>query len=268
MRVEDLDPSTRSGDHEAGQLGDLRRLGVDWDGDIVRQSDRFDLYHEALRQLIAQGKTYECYCSRREVREAVMAAHSPQSHYPGTCRDLSVTERARREASGRPAAIRFRGDGSVISFDDRIAGPSSAAVDDVVLRRNDGTPAYNLAVVVDDADQGIEEVVRGDDLLASTPAQIAVGRALGLRECSYAHVPLAYGPTGDRLAKRDGAVTLADLATAGLDTSDVARRLLDSIFGSEGPSTLAEARGAFVVDEVDWLPWNLTASELDMGGQP
>ncbi|MDG2262143.1 MAG: glutamate--tRNA ligase family protein, partial [Actinomycetota bacterium] len=248
--------------HQHGQLTDLANLGVEWDGDIEHQSDRFDLYHHCLERLVEQGQTYECFCSRREVRDAAIAAHGPTSHYPGTCRDLTSAQHADHRRAGRPAAIRFRGDDHPIGFDDRIAGPSSTLIDDVVLRRNDGTPAYNLAVVADDADQGIEEVVRGDDLLPSTPAQIAVGRALGFTDRAYAHVPLAYGPSGDRLAKRDGAVTLDDLEALGVSAETVTRQILESIFGPEAPRNLSEAASAFSPDDIEWAPWNLTAHQV------
>ena len=134
----------------------------------------------------------------------------PDGAYPGTCRDLRPDERRRREADGRRPALRLRAQVASVGFVDRLAGPYDALVDDLVLRRNDGVPAYNLAVVVDDAAQGVEEVVRGDDLLSSTPRQIHLAHLLDLPVPSYAHVPLVLGPEGRRLAKRDGAVTLAE----------------------------------------------------------
>jgi glutamyl-tRNA synthetase len=233
VRMEDLDRTTSSRAHEAAQLRDLAALGLDWDPPVVRQSERFDRYREAIARLTAAGLTYPCYCTRREIREASSAPHGDgpggpaagaDGRYPGTCRELTAGQRAAREAEGRPPAIRLRTDGPVVGFTDRLHGPVRGVVDDVVLARNDGVPAYNLAVVVDDAQQGVEEVVRGDDLLTSTPRQIHLARLLDLPVPRYAHVPLVLGADGTRLAKRHGAVTLADVG------ADAARlRIADSL---------------------------------------
>ena len=137
----------------------------------------------------------------------------PEGAYPGTCRDLTAAERAAREAEGRRAAVAGAGRrGASSSSTTAGTAGSRAIVDDFVVRRADGAPAYQVAVVVDDHDQGVEEVVRGDDLLDTTPRQVWLARMLGLRVPAYAHVPLVLGPDGERLAKRHGAVTLADLA--------------------------------------------------------
>jgi glutamyl-tRNA synthetase len=212
VRVEDLDRSRVRPGIEEAQLSDLRSLGLDWDGPVVRQSERMELYEEAIAGLDAGGLLYPCYCTRAEIRAASSAPHGiPASdRYPGTCRELTVAQRAGREAPGRPPALRVRSEGARIVFDDRLLGRFEEAVDDFVVRRNDGTPAYQLAVVVDDAAQGIGEVVRGADLTDSTPRQILLARLLGLPEPRYAHVPLVLGPDGRRLAKRHGAVTLSE----------------------------------------------------------
>ncbi|HEU5152423.1 MAG TPA: tRNA glutamyl-Q(34) synthetase GluQRS [Iamia sp.] len=228
LRVEDLDPSSRPG-HEAGQLADLEALGLDWDGPVVRQSERRDLYEDALDRLVAAGLTYPCYCTRREIREAVRAPHTPPDAYPGTCRRLTEAERRARRAEGRPPALRLRSPGVEVEAVDALHGPVRGVVDDVVLRRNDGLPAYNLVVVVDDAAQGVEEVVRGDDLLPSTPRQVHLARVLGLAVPAHLHVPLVLGPDGARLAKRHGAVTLADATAAGVAPAEVRRRLAASV---------------------------------------
>lgn len=213
VRIEDLDPQRSRREHEATQLADLTAIGLDWDGPILRQSERRGRHDEAIRRLAAEGRVYECWCTRAEIREAASAAHGelPEGAYPGTCKHLSAKERAEKERSGRTPALRLEAPSAPVSFDDRIHGAVEAQVDDFTLRRNDGTPAYNLAVAIDDADQEVTEVVRGDDLLDSTPRQILVARLLGLDEPSYAHVPLVLGPDGQRMAKRHGAVTLADL---------------------------------------------------------
>lgn len=235
LRVEDLDRVASAPAHEASQQRDLRAIGIDWDGPVLRQSERFPVYEEALARLTAAGATYECYCTRREIRDAVAAPHGTELVYPGTCRDLSPDERHRRCAE-RPPAIRFRGEGTV-TFDDAVAGRFTGAVSDVVLRRNDGAPAYNLAVVVDDAATGVDHVVRGDDLLSSTPAQIAVQEALGLPRPEYVHIPLVVGPDGQRLAKRDGALTLDDLDSAGIAAARVRGALTRSL-GIDCPDEL------------------------------
>jgi len=212
VRVEDLDGSRVRPGVEEAQLADLRALGLDWDGPVVRQSDRMSLYEEAVAALEAQGLLYPCYCTRAEIRAAASAPHgiSAADRYPGTCRDLTGAERAEREAAGRPPALRVRAEGVRVAFGDRLLGHFEEETDDFVILRNDGAPAYQLAVVVDDAAQGIGEVVRGADLVDSTPRQLLLGRLLGLPEPRYAHVPLVLGPDGRRLAKRHGAVTLAD----------------------------------------------------------
>ncbi|MEZ5266023.1 MAG: tRNA glutamyl-Q(34) synthetase GluQRS [Acidimicrobiales bacterium] len=230
VRMEDLDRVTASAAHEAGQLADLAAIGLDWDGPVVRQSERFDRYFEALATLRAADLVYPCYCTRREIREEIRGAASaphglPEGAYPGRCRRLTATERARLEGEGRWPAWRLRTDGEEISFVDEVAGPTAGRVDDVVLARNDGVPAYNLAVVVDDAAQGVSQVVRGDDLLSSTPRQIHLQRLLGLPTPTYLHVPLVLGADGQRLAKRHGAVTLAQLCE-GLDPAARHARLV------------------------------------------
>ena len=195
VRMEDLDYGrVRVGVAER-QLADLAAVGVTWDGPVVFQSERIGLYEQALERL----DTYECYCTRAEIREAPSAPHAPPGTYPGTCRELTAAQRERRRASGRPPALRVR------------AGGIDERVDDFVVRRNDGAYAYNLAVVVDDLDQGVEQVVRGADLADSTPRQQWMARALGGEPPAYVHIGLVLGPDLQRLAKRHGSVTLRDV---------------------------------------------------------
>jgi len=243
VRVEDLDPVTSSRAHEARQLADLAAVGLDWDGPVVRQSERRDRHEQVLAELEApHGK-------------------DPGS-YPGTCRDLTETERT-RAAERRPAAIRLRASGQVVTIDDRLHGVVSMVVDDVVLRRNDGVPAYNLAVVVDDADQGVTEVVRGDDLLSSTPRQAHLADLLGLDRPSWAHVPLVLGGDGERLAKRHGAVTLADLAAAGVEPDEVRARLAASLgFAGAGQRvSMTQLLEHFDPGALPRDPWVLTPED-------
>jgi glutamyl-tRNA synthetase len=211
LRIEDLDPQRSRREFETSQTADLAALGIDWDGPVVRQSGRLELYERALAELWAQDRLYACFCTRAEIRDAASAPHGeyPEGAYPGTCRRLTDAERRARERSGRPFALRLRAGAERIEFADRILGARAGRVDDFVVRRADGVPAYQLAVVVDDADQGIGEVVRGADLVTSTPRQILLGRLLGVPQPTYAHVPLVLGADGARLAKRHGAVTLA-----------------------------------------------------------
>lgn len=219
LRVEDLD-RVRPGAEER-QLADLAAIGLDRDGDVVRQSQRTALYDAAITRLTASGLTYECYCTRREILEAASAPHAPAGAYPGTCRDLADRERDELRASGRSPAIRLRAATRENTVHDLLHGEFTGVVDDLVLRRNDGTPAYNLAVVVDDDAQGIDQVVRGDDLLASAPRQAYLATLLDLSVPVYAHVPLALNHEGKRLAKRDGAVTLADQIALGRTAAEV-----------------------------------------------
>ena len=229
LRMEDLDRVTSAPEHERAQRADLVALGVDWDGDVWRQSERFALYREALDELGRDGLTYECFCSRREIREAAAAPHGDSAlTYPGRCRDLTDRQRAERRAQRQPA-LRFRADGCNRAFDDVVVGRFVGLPSDVVLRRNDGVPAYNLAVVVDDAAGEIDLVARGDDLLPSTPSQIAIAEALGLRAPRYAHVPMVVGADGQRLTKRDGAITLSELVARGIDAGALRAALAASI---------------------------------------
>ena len=229
VRMEDLDPTTSKPEHEAGQLADLTALGLDWDGPVVRQSERRALHEAALAVLVERGLTFPCFCSRKEIREASAAPHLRPGAYPGTCRDLTAADVARREAAGRPSALRLRGDATVTTIVDRLRGEVTQRVDDIVLRRNDGVPAYHVAVVVDDDEQGVEEVVRGDDLLDATPSQAHLLDLLGRPRPVWAHVPLVLGPDGARLAKRHGSVTLADLGDQGVDADAVRARLATSL---------------------------------------
>lgn len=247
VRMEDLDRVQSKPEHEASQLRDLAAIGLDWDGDVVRQSERFELYDAAIERLATAGSVYECYCSRRDIRLQIEASssapHGPPGSYPGTCRDLTEAERTERRAAGRSPAIRLRTDldasQQTYAFVDRLVGPTSGPVDDVVLRRNDGVPAYNLAVVVDDGLQGVTDVVRGDDLLDSTPRHVMLQQMLGIDTPTYLHVPLVLGDDGERLAKSHGATTLRELREAGVSADRITgwiARSLGLASGTERPS--------------------------------
>ena len=211
MRIEDLDDRTHA-DVANRQLDDLAALGLTWDGPVEWQSEHPGRYDDVVDQLAERGLLYECYCSRRDIAQAPRAPHAPQGAYPGICRDLTDAERqTRRGETGRPPALRLRTEAITYTVTDMLHGRYTGIVDDFVVRRGDGVAAYNLAVVVDDAAQGVDQVVRGDDLLPSSPRQAYLASLLGYPEPVYAHVALVLNADGARLAKRDGAVTLAEI---------------------------------------------------------
>ena len=240
MRVEDLD-RVRPGAAER-QLADLQAMGLDWDispgsaaestegkkAGILYQSTRLAAYERAVQRLREAGLVYECYCTRREIQEASSAPHGAPGAYPGTCRGLSEAQREERRAQ-RPPALRLRAERTSYTVHDDFYGPYTGLVDDFVLVRNDGTYAYNLTSVVDDAFVGVEQIVRGDDLLPSAPRQAYLAGLLGLPQPRYAHVPLALNEEGKRLAKRDGAVTLPQLQEAGVTIPEVLGWIATSI---------------------------------------
>lgn len=266
VRMEDLDRVTSSAQHEAGQLAALAALGLTPDGEVVRQSERFHLYRHAIDRLRAKGVVYECFCTRREIREAAQAPHGdlPDGAYPGTCRSLDPHTRDQFVAQGRQPALRLRTDGQRFTVHDLVGGVYEGGVDDVVLQRADGVPAYNLAVVVDDAAQGITHVLRGDDLLSSTPRQRLLQDLLGLPQPSYADVPLVLAPDGARLAKRHGAVTLDDLAARGVGPAQVLARLGESLglCNRDDHVTVDDLLGVFSIERIPRQPWSLGADDL------
>jgi glutamyl-Q tRNA(Asp) synthetase len=211
VRIEDLDTPRNVPGAADDMLRTLEALGLEWDGPVVYQSARMDAYASALHRLRASGLTYPCACSRREIADSIATGESAGAAYPGTCRaGLSPGRMARAE--------RVRVDGAAIAFEDRLQGRiASKLADDVgdfVLKRADGPFAYQLAVVVDDADSGITEVVRGADLLDSTPRQIFLQRQLGLPTPRYAHLPVATDATGAKLSKQTAALRVDGRAPA------------------------------------------------------
>ncbi|MGD7731343.1 tRNA glutamyl-Q(34) synthetase GluQRS [Propionibacteriaceae bacterium G57] len=268
VRIEDLDQQRVGAARGVAQrqLDDLAAIGLDWSPPVVRQSDRLGLY----ASVIAGLDTYECFCTRREVAEAAQAPQAsrpdavtlPEGAYPGTCAHLSGAERARRRRE-RPGALRVRADAATVTVHDRFAGEVTGIVDDFVVARGDGTPAYNLATVVDDGVQGVTQVVRGDDLLGSSPRQAWLATQLGHPVPDYVHVGLAVNARGVRLAKRDGAVSLADLAALGHDAGEVRGWLLASLgldpwLGNDEllrlpDEAFARANEQWVVDADEWV---------------
>ena len=239
IRMEDLDrPRVVAGAADA-ILRDLRWLGLDWDegpdasGPYAPyvQSERGAHYEAAFERLRAAGLVYPCFCSRKDIQSAASAPQAPgdEAHYPGTCRDLPRSEVARRVASGRAHAWRFRVDpAGILPFTDLVRGRYEAdpgSIGDFVVRRADGVPAYQLAVVADDIAMNLSEVVRGDDLLPSTIRQLLLYRALGASPPAFAHVPLLLGDDGVRLSKRHRGVTLHELRDAGESAEAIVGRL-------------------------------------------
>lgn len=224
LRVEDIDgPRIKRGaDREL--VEDLRWLGIDWDEQSPHQSSRLGAYKQAERRLAEKGLVYPCVCSRKEVELAASAPHAEDGAavYPGTCRERFDSPEAAHRSTGRAAALRFRAPAEIVDFVDGFAGPQRFDVQrqlgDFVIAKADGTPAYQLAVVVDDAAMRVTDVVRGDDLLDSTPRQILLYRALGLGESipNYYHLPLVVGTDGRRLAKRHGDTRLAYYRSRGV----------------------------------------------------
>ena len=215
LRVEDLDRErSKPGFVDAVQR-DFERLGLTWDRGPYFQHDRDDAYEAALDALAARGLTYPCYCTRADLHAASAPHRGEKPVYPGTCRGLGPRERAEREAAGRRAATRLRVPSETVSFHDLVQGDYAQDLardcGDFIVRRSDGAFAYQLAVVVDDAAQGVTSVVRGVDLLCSTPQQIHLQRLLGLPEPAYAHVPLVVAEADRRLSKRDRDAALDEL---------------------------------------------------------
>jgi glutamyl-tRNA synthetase len=268
LRIEDLDRLNSKPEHEVRQIAELNSLGMTFDSIIIRQSERFEQYRAIVEQLRQQDLVYPCYCTRREILESAQAPHGPtiEGAYAGTCRDLSIHERAEREQNGRPPSWRLRTNNEQYIVDDVIAGPTPTVVDDMVLLRNDGVPAYNLAVVVDDAAQGVTQIVRGDDLLLGTGRHIHLQKLLGYPTPWYVHVPLVVGPDGERLAKRHGAVTLEDLNQRGIDEREVLGELARSLgIDVDRPNGVSELLAGFSLDRLPRSPWTIPTDWQTVG---
>ena len=263
LRFEDLDRMNSKPEHEARQVSELAQLGMTFGSNIIRQSERFDLYRDIVDSLRQQDLVYPCYCTRREILESTQAPHGPaiEGAYAGTCRNLSASDRSEREQSGRPPAWRLRSNNEEYIVDDLVAGPTTTVIDDMVLLRNDGVPAYNLAVVVDDAAQGVTQIVRGDDLLLGTGRHIHLQKLLGYPTPQYVHVPLVVGLDQERLAKRHGAVTLEELSQRGIGTQEVLGELARSI-GSEvvQPKSVADLLDDFNLDRLPRSPFTIPSN--------
>ena len=250
LRIEDLDRDRCRPEFAEAIRDDLRWLGLDWDGETAAQSTRDDAYGAAVDRLAAAGLIYECYCTRRELAVASAphgAADEPPA-YPGTCRDLTGERRARLRAEGRRPALRVRMPDRLPAVRDRIHGDvPGGAGGDIVVRRADGLYAYQLAVVLDDAADGVTDVVRGDDLLPSTGRQVVLAGMLGVKAPACAHVPLVVDADGVRLAKRHAALTLRALREVGVRPE----RLIGAMAWSAGLIDGGRARAAELVEGFD-----------------
>lgn len=235
LRQEDLDPARCKREYADQLEDDLRWLGLDWDeggsqgGDSYYQSNRRDIYAYYLEQLRGKGLVYPCFCSRGELH-AANAPHASDGTllYSGTCRDLTQAQRQAKTLLRRPS-LRARVSGSLTAYQDGLQGIYSVDLEqdcgDFILRRSDGVHAYQLAVVVDDALMGVNQVVRGKDLLSSTPWQLWLQEQLGFDHPQYYHVPLLIASDGRRLSKRDGDLDLGALRASGVSPEVVVGRL-------------------------------------------
>ena len=226
LRIEDIDGPRIKVEATDQAIEDLRWLGLDWDGDVWVQSRRLEHYSAAVDRLAAAGLVYPCVCSRKEVEQAASAPHEALAadglQYPGTCRGKWQTREEAKAATGREAAMRFRVDADAVEFVDGWLGPQPGPVaGDFVVQKRCGGPAYQLAVVVDDAAQGVTEVLRADDLLPSTPRQLLLYQALSLKPPKFLHVPLVTGEDGLRLAKRHGDTSLRYLRSQGVSAEQL-----------------------------------------------
>lgn len=228
LRIEDIDGTRSRPEHVATIVEDLRWLGLEWDEEVVFQSRRLHRYAEALERLRGMGLLYPCFCTRAEIAAASLSApHGPEPVYPGTCRGVDAAARMGEphcwridmaKAAALAGPLEWRDHGRTVAADPLAAG-------DVVLARKDAPASYHLAVTVDDAAQGVTDVVRGRDLFAATHVHRLLQALLGLPAPDYHHHDLLVGPDGERLAKRHGSPTLAALREAGEDGRAVADRL-------------------------------------------
>jgi glutamyl-tRNA synthetase len=270
LRIEDIDASRCRPDAVRGAIDDLRWLGLDWDeGPDVGgphapylQSLRCGLYDAMLKRLTDDELVYPCTCTRSDIARAASAPHPGEEGpvYPGTCAQRSAAD---AEGLARPYAWRFRVRDGLAMWRDEALGlvsvDPSRTIGDFVVGRSSGEPAYQLAVVVDDAAMGITRVVRGDDLASSTPRQILLYRALGFRVPGFAHLPLVYDADGKRLAKRDGSVKLATLREQGVDP----RELISRIIRSSGPTDCPERVSSAEILEHHFTQWPLERWMID-----
>lgn len=244
LRIEDLDRERSKPKFIDAVQRDFEMLGLTWDRGPYFQHDRDEAYRAAYDALVKRGLVYPCYCTRADLHAASAPHRGEKLVYPGTCRGLSAAERASREAAGRTPASRLIVPDESIAFDDAVQGPYEQHLardcGDFLIRRSDGAFAYQLAVVVDDAAQGVTSVVRGVDLLCSTPQQIYLQELLGLPHPAYAHIPLLVAEENRRLSKRDHDAALDAL----LERFKTPEAILGHIAGITGLAPTCEPASA------------------------
>jgi len=249
LRIEDIDPDRCRPDYEAAIFEDLGWLGLDWDGPVLRQSERLPLYKAALERLSAHGLIYPCFCSRREIRAEIarlgQAPHGPDGPlYPGTCRRLDPADRDARLSQGQPHALRLdvalaTGLTGPLDWHDRDAGVQAARPEllgDVILYRKDSPASYHLCVVVDDAAQGVTLVTRGRDLFHATHLHRLLQALLGYPVPRYHHHGLITDEAGQRLAKRSDAASLRALRESGCSAETLRARLATGLTAPSAPA--------------------------------
>jgi glutamyl-tRNA synthetase len=265
LRIEDLDRDRCRSEFAQLARQDLAWLGLDWDRETLPQSSREPDHRAAVARLEADGLLYPCFCSRRELT-AASAPHGGERAYPGTCRGLTDAQRERLSFDGRTGALRVAMPDRLPAVGDRLVDggpPRPGNGGDVVVRRSDGLHAYQLAVVVDDARDGVTDVVRGDDLRASTGWQVALQQMLGLPTPRYAHVPLVVGPDGERLAKRHGGVSLAEMRARGVRPERLVGLLAQlSGLGEGQPAMPDQLVAGFRLEDIPREPMLLDVSAI------
>ena len=258
LRIEDTDATRSKQEYTDSILASMKWLGLDWDGDLTYQSRRLDIYNAAIDRLLETGHAYWCDCTPEEVEamREVARARGEKPRYNGRCRDRGLTA-----GPGRVVRLRVPDEGRIV-FNDMVKGTISVDVselDDMVLRRTDGMPTYNLAVVVDDMRMNVTQVVRGEDILLSTPRQLLLYRLLGGTPPDFAHIPLLYDEEGERLAKRHKSLSLAALREAGCSPEAVVGHLAHIAGLQETPSPVTPADLAERVGGP--FPWHLLPKE-------